>query len=510
MSTTAHDSTLGTPAASTAADARGARATGFERLLPAARDDGTGEPHRARLISALSLGLVGLCVLGCVQVVLLAPAQVAVPLLEVIGATVLAFAVAYAAARAGRTDLAGAIIVATQIVATSAAYLASGIARLPGASCASWLSLALLTANAVFGPRAVLAVGAIAVLALTCVEAAAGAAVQTIAEGGLVLAGITMAIFVYTRHRDRVEALRQGVLRRRNEELEQLRTTLEERVQERTAALESTAASLRASAETLASNQALLIRSEKMAAVGRLTAGFAHELASPLGAVVASLDVLRDLCGEYARAIGDADVTDEDHRAIADDMVRTTSLSYLAAQRAVTFVRGIRAHTRDPGAMATERFDVASIAHEVTALLAYPARAAKVQLEVRCEGGPILVKGVPSRLNQAITNLVQNAIDATGETGRGGNVVVHVGSNDGSVVVRVEDDGPGIRAEVLPHVFEPLFTTKRYGLGTGLGLAIVAQIVRDELDGDVSIETNVGAGTAFVIRLPQLGSAGGP
>jgi signal transduction histidine kinase len=145
----------------------------------------------------------------------------------------------------------------------------------------------------------------------------------------------------------------------------------------------------------------------------------------------------------------------------------------------------------------------------VTTLLAYAAREAKVGLDLQCHASPVLAHGVPSRVNQAITNLVQNAIDASAETGRGGRVVVRVSSDNGSAVVRVEDDGPGIPDTVLPRVFEPLFTTKPYGKGTGLGLAIVNEIVRDELGGRISIETNVGKGTAFVVSFPESGDSHG-
>jgi signal transduction histidine kinase len=472
-------------------------------VLPEERpDDLTGDASRARLLAALSLWLVGLCVLGCIQTALLAPASLRASVIAAVAATGSVFALVYAAARAGHPRIAGAVTVAAQIAGSVGTFLLYGGERLPGSSSAGWLVLGLLTTNGLFGPRAVLGVGTLSTLLVIGTEAWAGTPAQTVAEGALLLVAVTMALFVYTRHRDRLEAARREVLRARNEELEELRSSLEARVQRRTAALARSTAELRSSYDSLAKNQALLVRTEKMAAVGRLTAGFAHEMATPLSAVLAATALSLDLSDEYARSIGDPQVLPEDHREIAAEMKRAAELTREAAERAVTFVRGMRAHTRDPGPMAVETFDVNRVVREASTLVACVARSRKVELTVVESSEPACVVGVPSRLNQVITNLVQNAVDATSETGRGGHVVVRVSADARGTTVRVEDDGPGIPADVLPRIFEPMFTTKAYGKGTGLGLSIVAEIVRGEMSGEVLVETSEGKGTTFVVHIP--------
>jgi len=293
-------------------------------------------------------------------------------------------------------------------------------------------------------------------------------------------------------------AARNAELEARNQELERMRSALEDRMHEGEKEL-----ALRA--EELERNQELLLRTEKMAAIGRLTAGFAHELATPLATMLATLSDLRDLTDEYGRSIGDPEVSLEDHRAIQREMVEAMDALDAAADRAASFVRGIRAHTRDPGRSAIESFDAGAVVSQATELLGYLARSARVRLEVKRPLEAIPVRGVPSRLNQAVTNLVQNAIDAAGERGAGGRVTVELASAGSEVVIRVSDDGPGIPADVLPRIFEPLFTTKPYGKGTGLGLPIVREVVQGEFQGTIEVESSDG-GATFVVRIPLDGT----
>lgn len=490
---------------------------GIESLLQpiaAAGAEGDAAPsdqaQRARLLAALSLCLIGLCGTGAIQVYVFTPEPLASGMGAILLGTVVAFSVAYRAARRGVVALAVSIIVTAQAAVPVAMYILVGRPTIADSTqAAAWMVLPVLTANAILGSRAVLAVGAFTIVSLTGAEVIVGASTHQLANGALFIFTITVAVYAYTRHRDQLETSRQVQLRRHNEQLVDLQKTLEDRVEQRTRDLAASADALRDTYENLQNNQILLVRAEKMAAVGRLTAGLAHELASPLGAVLAATESLKELRDEYASSIGDEEVTSEDHHAIACEMAVAIGLSQQAARRAVTFVRGIRSHTRDPGAAAAERFDLRQVASEAVDLLGYLARAAKVSVELEMPSSPVLLTGVPSRVNQAITNLVHNAIDAVGETGCGGAVTVTISDTRGGAVISVADDGPGILPSVLARVFEPLFTTKAYGKGTGLGLAIVAEIVQAELGGEIKVETSVGSGTTFVVRLPGEGAARG-
>jgi C4-dicarboxylate-specific signal transduction histidine kinase len=325
---------------------------------------------------------------------------------------------------------------------------------------------------------------------------------EALGEAVTFLVGVTAVVYVYARHRDAVESIRQRQLRGRNDALEQLRTTLEERVAERTRALERKGVELGEAYAALQANQTALLQTEKMAAIGRLTAGFAHELASPLAAVLASADELSVLRDELARSIGDSSVTPDDLREIAGEMKEPIELTTLAATRAANFVRGIRAHTRISGPRDRQRFDAGGVVREALALIAHAARSGRVRVAFQPPAAAVELHGVPGRLSQAVINVVSNAIDAVGEAG-GGNVEIELAALGSDVVIEVRDDGPGIATADLGRIFEPLFTTKPQGKGTGLGLAIVREIVHDEFRGRVEVESAPGEGARFVLCLPK-------
>jgi signal transduction histidine kinase len=275
-------------------------------------------------------------------------------------------------------------------------------------------------------------------------------------------------------------------------------------VVQRTRELEASHAETVRAHETLQANQRALITAEKMAAIGRLTAGIAHELNSPLAAIIAIVDDLKRLTREYAAVATDPRVSPADALGIGREMEESLEIVQSAADRAATFVRSIRSQTRLSEDGAHERFAVEQVVQDAINLTGFVARAVKCRLSLRVDADAEL-EGSPSRLGQAVTNLLQNAVDATAERG-GGKVAVAVTGDDDSVFIRVTDTAGGIPTDVLPRIFEPLYTTKPYGCGTGLGLAIVKEVV-GEWGGRVEVDTVPGAGSTFSLCLPKAKSA---
>ncbi len=277
--------------------------------------------------------------------------------------------------------------------------------------------------------------------------------------------------------------------------------TLEERVEARTAEIERAHEALKDAHTSLERNQASLVLSEKMASLGRLTAGIAHEMNSPLGAVRASLQTARELSVEYGTSLGDADVTVDDHRSIARELLENLSTACAGTDRAMAFVRSIKAQTRQSPAGALDRFDVMRAIRDALSLLGHAASAAGCSVQVESTADGVLLDGAPGRIEQVVTNLVRNALDASAEVG-GGSVRVVVAREDDELTITVVDDGPGMAPDVVGRIFDPLFTTKPTGTGTGLGLTIVHDIVRGEFGGRIEVRSSPGAGSTFVVRLP--------
>jgi len=249
-------------------------------------------------------------------------------------------------------------------------------------------------------------------------------------------------------------------------------------------------------------NRERLMIAEKMASLGRLTAGIAHEMNTPLAAVRAAVSELESLVNEYRESIGDDGVNEDDHREIATEMLKSLHLAQSAAERAAGFVRGVKSQTRDLSAHQRVSFNAVTVLQEAILLLSHALREGRCTADFEHERDVMEIVGSPSRLAQIITNLVTNAIDAMAAQG-GGKIDVSFVQEAGFVVLRVKDSGCGMPAEVQSKVFDPMFTTKPFGEGTGLGLTIVHDIVKGDFSGTIDIESRVDEGTTFVIRLSR-------
>jgi signal transduction histidine kinase len=292
-------------------------------------------------------------------------------------------------------------------------------------------------------------------------------------------------------------------------ELERLNASLEQQVQERTAALQEANGDLKRSYEDvrvayqqLEKSQESLMRSDRLATLGRLTASIAHEVNTPLGAALNSLTMLRDLGAEYAESIEDPAVTTQDHRQIATDLLREVEQATRFARNAAAFVNRVRIHGRDTDGQGDQRFLVKSVVAETQALLAHRMRAVCCSLSFE-QAEDVTLVGDPTRLGQVLTNLVANAVDAY-EDARilDGSVDVAARRIEDRIVLTVRDRAGGIPAEILPRIFDELFTTKPPGRGTGLGLCIARSVVERSFGGTMAVESEQGVGTCFTLTLP--------
>jgi len=255
--------------------------------------------------------------------------------------------------------------------------------------------------------------------------------------------------------------------------------------------------------ETLRRNQTQLVLSEKMASLGKLTAGIAHEMNTPLAAVRSSLDEMKKLVQEYAESVGDGSVNEDDHRAIATDMAKSVDIAVRASEKASGFVRSIKSQTRDMGAKDKQVFDLVRVVEEAVLILSHALRNARCEVRMDFRTRPASVLGIPDRFAQVVTNLATNAIDAMEPRG-GGILTISVFSEAGEIRVSVTDQGSGISPEHLTKIFDPLFTTKPVGKGTGLGLTIIHDIIQGDFGGRIEVESKVGEGATFTVRLPAI------
>lgn len=263
---------------------------------------------------------------------------------------------------------------------------------------------------------------------------------------------------------------------------------------------EERATELAQALKILHDNQEQLLKQEKMATLGRMTAGIAHEMNTPLAALRSAVSEAMRLSKEYSESAADPDVTPQDHLDISAELSRALDVANRAAEKAAAYVQGIKGQTRDIGFQERVAFDLRTPISEAILLLGFALRHANCEMETLLPDTPCPFRGNAGHIQQIVTNLVNNALDAM--DGRSGKrIVLDLAQTGDEYVLSIRDNGCGIPAEHLSRIFEMLFTTKPSGRGTGLGLSIVSNLVGG-LGGHVDVQSTENEGTCFEIRLP--------
>ncbi|MGD9825638.1 sensor histidine kinase, partial [Desulfobacter sp.] len=235
-----------------------------------------------------------------------------------------------------------------------------------------------------------------------------------------------------------------------------------------------------------------VVESGKLASIGELAAGIAHEINNPVAIMVEEAGWMSDLLEEEPGMTPDN--KSEFHRAIEQITTQGRRCKDIT-HKLLSFARKSDATVAD--------IDINDTIREIVGLTAQMARYNNVTISTRLDPGLPFIRFSPSELQQVILNLTNNAIDAMGKDGGTVEIVTGVKTqdNDNSLEIKVEDNGPGIPAQYLDRIFDPFFTTKAVGKGTGLGLSICYGIIQ-KMGGTIEVESQVGQGTCFLIRLP--------
>lgn len=242
-----------------------------------------------------------------------------------------------------------------------------------------------------------------------------------------------------------------------------------------------------------------LLGSERLAVLGQVSAGIAHELMSPLSALSANVEVLR-IELEPMLALAKKAAGPSPTQKLADSF-EDLPLLVREIEQATHHIRelALSVRTQARGEDLAETCDLLEVAHFAGRMAR--AEVGKHQGALTMGGPSVRVKGGPVKLTQVFLNLIVNAAQALPNTGRPG--AIHLGweVQGDSVLASVKDNGSGIPEAIREKIFEPLFTTRPVGVGTGLGLAICRDIVKG-MGGELRLESTVGVGTTFFVRLP--------
>ncbi len=227
--------------------------------------------------------------------------------------------------------------------------------------------------------------------------------------------------------------------------------------------------------------QAKLMHTEKMAALGQLVSGVAHEVNNPLAAIVGFTDLLLENTEIPEEAKGELKVILQE------------------AQRTRTIVRNLLSFARQMPAQ-REPLQVNSVVQQTLKLRAYDLSNRGVETAERYQDDLPLTVGDPNQLQQVFLNIVNNAYDALQEVDRPGKIEISTWHGKGQIEIAFRDNGPGISHP--DRIFDPFFTTKEVGKGTGLGLSICYGIVRAHRGEIIARNNPDGVGCTFLVRLP--------
>lgn len=335
-----------------------------------------------------------------------------------------------------------------------------------------------------------------------------------------VLLSIALADRINTLKREK-ESSQEAALRisQENEKLvREQNIVLEVKVNERTAALQKSNADLNQTLSELKNTQTQLVNAEKMASLGQLTAGIAHEINNPINFVTSNIRPLRrdvndllDLVKRIESLLEGNDRLQNQAQAIKDELdynYLTKEIELLingmeeGAFRTAEIVKGLRTFSR------LDESDLKKVnlneGIDSTLILLNSSMSGRIEV-VKDYDEDALVECYPGKLNQVFMNILNNAIQAihSAEKNEKSKLYIRTKAQTNTVEIEIRDSGPGMTEEVKARIFEPFFTTKPVGQGTGLGLSIVYSIIESH-KGQIRIETAPGVGTAFIITLPKL------
>jgi PAS domain S-box-containing protein len=224
-----------------------------------------------------------------------------------------------------------------------------------------------------------------------------------------------------------------------------------------------------------------IIQSERLAAMGQMIGGFAHELNNPLTSILGMAELLQE---------GD----------VSEGARKQLTILHQQARRAAEIVQNLQYFARPP-APGRSQVNLNELVQRTVQMQAYPLRKSNITVDFIPEPSIPAVVADPNQLMQVFLNLLLNAEQAIRENREKGTIRIRIGHKPNSVWLVFQDDGPGISPDNLAHIFDPFFTTKRPGRGTGLGLSICKTVLREH-GGNIEAATAPDGGAVFTITLP--------
>jgi signal transduction histidine kinase len=264
---------------------------------------------------------------------------------------------------------------------------------------------------------------------------------------------------------------------------------------------------LQDSLELLRKTQHQLIQSEKMAALGGLVAGVAHEINTPVGISVTAASLLEEKTGELANLFSCESMKRSDLEAYVRLATESSRMILSNLVRAADLIQSFKQVAVDQSCEDAHGFNLKECLDNIVMTFLPKLRKGSHSVNVQCRDD-LELHGYAGAIGQVISNLIMNSLIHGFEEMRNGAISIMAQEDAGQVEIRYSDNGKGISREYLERIFEPFFTTKRNKGGTGLGLHILYNLVTQTLGGRIECESTPGRGSTFLFRFPRVSPSG--
>lgn len=292
------------------------------------------------------------------------------------------------------------------------------------------------------------------------------------------------------------------VISKTNEDLQQVHDQLEDKVECRTQELLLKNQELHQALENLKQTQVQLVHAEKMASLGSLVAGIAHEINTPVGVGVTATSHLQKVTKDFAHLYSAGDIKRRDLTNYLSESDEALAIIFSNLERASQLIRSFKQVSVDQLSEARRKFNVKKYIGEILLSLHPKLKRTQHRVTVVCDEN-LQMDSFPGAFGQIITNLIMNSLMHAYEPECAGQLTIAiVPEGDQRIILNYSDDGKGMERGVVAQIFNPFFTTKRGMGGTGLGLYILYNIVKQQFGGNIECISEPGKGTKFVIDIP--------
>ncbi|MES2161789.1 MAG: HAMP domain-containing sensor histidine kinase [Pseudomonadota bacterium] len=253
--------------------------------------------------------------------------------------------------------------------------------------------------------------------------------------------------------------------------------------------------------DDLRRTQESLLQAERLASLGGLVAGVAHEINTPVGIALTSASVLMEATEKVHQSVASGNIKKSDIMRYLETAAESTRLIMNNAYRAAHLIHSFKQIAVDQVSEARRRFELRDYINEVVSSLQPKLKKTRITVSIACPPD-IMLDSYPGALAQVITNLTLNCVEHAFDPGDEGRITIGVAQQADWIEMQVVDDGKGIPPDMLDKVFDPFVTTRRGQGGTGLGLNIVFNLIAKQFGGTITVSSILGQGASFVLRMP--------